>query len=274
MRYWLLLLLGLTGCIQVPPPDPMPQYAVIGVLDPENEKLAVFISRVFGYNEAIPIDSGKFVSDARVEIRSAQATRELKLNQVTKEYEAVNQGFIQPGERYELWIRIGLDELRAETRVPEAVSVRLASKSVANQQVEVQLAWPFSSKGQANYQLSAQVDFGQPSFPFFYWGDELFGTTIQEKGRVRTQEVFSPVGYFSFSAREKSATLSVQVESMDAVWFDYNEISKKLINRSPELRRFEGPLFLPSNITGGLGVFGSKTSTLLEIPFTLNTNSP
>lgn len=274
MRYWLLLLLGLTGCIQVPPPDPIPQYAVMGVLDPEDEKMAVFISRVFGYNDPIPIDSGKFVPEAQVEIRSAQATRVLRLNQVTKEYEALNQGFIQPGERYELRIRVGSDELRAETRVPEAVSVRLASKSMANQQVEIQLAWPFSSLGQANYQLSAQVDFGQPSFPFFYWGDELFGTTLQEKNRVRAQEIFSPVGYFAFSARETSARVSIQLESMDTIWFDYNEVLKRLINRSPELRRFEGPLFLPGNITGGLGVFGSKTSTVIEIPFTLNTNSP
>jgi hypothetical protein len=261
-------LICLSSCIKVEPPQPLPLYSVYGILNPSDSIIKIFLGKTFKINESFSFDSLKFVSGAKIFIESDNKTsKQLFLNNDTKEYETPNNGFLIEGNTYYLKISVNGDTVTASTRIPNRATIKLEEKSIINNTCEILVSWDKNSVSESNnFRLIGHVDTNSPITPGFYWGSDLYLRKINGND-IEGNKIFSPTG--SFDIKDFSnAYISIQVETVDSILYDFLEKLDAVQTRTSFTKKFESPIFFKSNVNNGSGIFGSITKS--ELIFSLN----
>lgn len=262
---FLITLLSL-ACVKVESPDPVPNYSVYGVISPMDEYIQIFFGKTFALGEAFSIDSMKFVPNAKVTLTSNGVIKELKFNSKSKEYESMNNGFLRENQTYQLNIYVGKDSIFSTTTIPVSPKLILVEGDVSGNNGQVRVSWNKTTTTNANYRLTGAADFDTPFVPFFYWDSEFYVWTAESRNFPEST-ILSPLGNFDF-AQYTDADVTIELESLDAAWYDFEKKLGNLLRQSSFTKKFEAPIFFKSNIKNAVGVFGSYSKNIIQFKIT------
>lgn len=249
----------LLSCIEVDTDITMPRASVFSLVSPSDSIISVFVGRVYERGEPILLDSGKYLSEAKVSIRSSTVIKDLMFNNKTKFYEGVNNSFIQPDEPYTLNVEVEGLSIQGATRVPAqyALTVDTLNK-------EVNVSW---KKGSAfgNYELTGAAVFEGYFQGRFSWGAKG-GIWDTADDQHTGETVTAPAGIITFPETVRKVLLNIRLRAYDPHTYDFIKKEEILENRTELFKRLEAPVFLNSNLgENAVGLFGSYTESKTEI---------
>lgn len=260
MKKFLLLLLSffsLLSCVDVEDVPGVPDTSVYSLISPQDTLIEVFLARVYRRADFIPLDSGKYIPNAKVYLHSPTDSVELKLNSRTKKYNAKNDGFIKNGEIYYLKITFDNKVLSAQTRVPDKYTPVISDISVSDNLATLRLEWEKSGSQQGLYRVLSSVEFDINLLTGFYWGNTGGALDIQDNYFMGEKVVLSD-GNFIIPENATKANLYFSHNSYDPAAYNFIRKLDVIQNRTEFLKHFEAPVFLEYNIDGGaIGIFGS-----------------
>ena len=262
---FLILVIWQISCISVEQINPVPNYSVYSILNPSDSIIKVFVAKTYGIEEYFSIDSLKYISNGKVILESEnKISKQLFLNKNTKEYVALNDGFLKPGKRYYLTIIIKKDTISSNTKIPEYSEIKVELNNVQNNIGQVIVSWNKTIEPNSqNYRLLGSVNTNSPITPGFFWGEDLFLNKINGKN-VSGNNVVSPLGSFDFTSFS-NANVLVELEVLDSGLYDFREKLDAIQIQTSFTKKFEAPIFFNSNIDNAVGVFGSMTHSEITI---------
>lgn len=251
------------NCINVEEIKSIPKYSVYCILNPDDSKIELFLSNTYTINQSFPIDSGKYIKNAFVYIRSENNVVKLNLNEKTKKYEVQNNDFLKENETYSLQIIINQDTLEAQTIIPPKPSLIIEEALVINNEAQISISWLKNKNNESYYRLIGSVDTGRASNPFFYWDNE-FGIWRTNNINSQTDIIKSPNGNFLFGESNQEVEVLITLEILDSSWFQFKNQLDALLIRDSFTKKFESPIYYESNISNAVGVFGSYSKAELN----------
>ncbi len=245
------------SCMEVEDTPDIPDTSVYSLISPQDTLIEVFIAKVYRRADFIPLDSGKYIPNAKVFIFSPTDSVELKLNSRTKKYDCRNDGFIKNGETYYLKISFDNKNLSAQTRIPDKYVPVLSDVSVSNSLATLSLEWQKSGRQQGFYRVLSNVEFDINLRTGFYWGN-AGGPLDTQDTYFNGERIVLEDGNFTVPYNAKKADLYFSHNSYDPAAYNFIRKLDVIQNRTEFLKHFEAPVFLEYNIDGGaIGLFGS-----------------
>ncbi|MBX2951542.1 MAG: DUF4249 family protein [Leadbetterella sp.] len=261
MRRYLFLLFcfisGLSSCVNVEDAPDIPDTSVYSMISPQDTLIEVFLAKVYRRADFIPLDSGKYIPDAKVYLFSKTDSLELKLNRRTKKYDSRNAEFIKNGETYYLKIYLENKILSAQTRVPDKYTPVITDISVSDNLATLSLEWSKSGDQKGLYRVLSSVDFDTNLLTGFFWGN-TGGVLDTQDTYFKGEKIILTDGNFIIPENATKADLYFSHYSYDEAGYNFIRKLDVIQNRTEFLKHFEAPVFLEYNIDGGaIGVFGS-----------------
>jgi hypothetical protein len=262
--YFFLLFFVSLGCVRVEEINSIPKYSVYCVLNPDEAKIELFLSNTYAINQNFPIDSGKYIRNAKVVVKSNNRSVTLFLNEKTKKYESPNLNFLKENNEYSLQILINQDTLNAQTFIPSKPNLTVEESTIIKNEAQIRVKWLKDKINKTYYRLLGSVDTGAASNPFFYWDNE-FGIWRTSGEYSSENTIRSPIGNFVFPSTSKEVDVLISLESLDNYWYQFKNKLDALLIRDSFTKKFESPIYYQSNITNAVGVFGAFTKTEINL---------
>jgi len=267
-----LIFLCAVGCVKVPPPEVLPEYAVFCVLSPEDSLLTVTLSRVVPVGERFRLDSTVVVPASAVMLTEGLNTVRLAFNPRTRRYEAPNNRFVRPDAIYSLTVQLpDHPPLLARCTVPSVCPEFSTSGQLAGDDYVFTVDWPDIAGQENQYYLTGTVEGGFPTKPGqvtvgmtgISWGNgfnpRFFSTDKDRDG----QRQYAPEGTIRKAATAtEPMVMELVLQNMDKTYFDYGQKGfGRIANDNGLFSRFREPILVSSNVENGLGIFGAFTQS-------------
>lgn len=264
MKYLItfVLFLSVWSCKTVDTTPSKPLYNVYCLLDPKDEKISLFLGKVYDLNQIIPTDSGKYITNAKVIIKTANQSIQLLLNPKTKKYEASNKGFLKYETEYNLNITTeNNDVLTAKCKIPAKIE-NFTYKGELNENVySISFFWKNVNTEESYFKIQASANSNNYFIPIKWENGNSLWRSSSKKSTIE-----SPVGVIENIAKFNSLNLNVSINIMDSFLADYQSKNEKTLAQSGSvLEKFSQPTILPTNIQNGIGVFSSQLTEQLSI---------
>lgn len=247
------------SCIEVDTDVTLPRVSVFSLISPSDSVITVFVGRVYKRGESIPLDSGKYLSDARVSIRSSSDVKDLVFNNKTKFFELKNDGFVQPDKTFSLNVEVEGLSIQGQTHVPALYPLKVDTLNK-----EINVSWE-KAVAFGNYELIGAIVFEGYFQGRFSWGTKGgIWDTADDQHTGKT--IMAPAGTVTFPEKVQKAFLNIRLKAYDTYTYEFIKKEEILGNRTELFKRLEAPVFLNSNLgEKAVGLFGSYTESKSEI---------
>jgi hypothetical protein len=273
--FLLLSIASLTACesmiSDVAVPESKPKLVISGYISTENDTLKVRIqksrplySHSNGYEYGYPV-----VTDATVKISDGTNSISLLYNDIEKQYLAKSSTFmIEAGQTYHLEVQTADGEIATAsctTPVNAPPEIEITNIETYNDygNSEKVISFRFKDLDGANdyYHVAAGMQFSN------YYDGNYYGDIYFETGEPFVSDVNKEGGYFIFKTSRLyiqdsvPPDLQIFIAVTDENYYKYHRSIDNYQGDNP----FSEPTPVFSNITGGVGVFGSYTGRIISI---------
>jgi hypothetical protein len=273
----ILSIVSLSACesmiSDVAVPESKPKLVINGYLSPENDTLKVNIQE----SEPLYTPSTNFelgypvVTDAVVKISDGNKSITLIYNNSQKKYLAVSDVFnIEPGSTYYLEVSTPRGDLATSScTIPNSVipEIEITNIETFNDYGYIEKVVSFRFKD-----VAGEGDFYHVQAGILYvteFGEDFMGETYLEKGEPFESDVNKDGSYFLYKTgriggqvpNQTSLHIYIFIGVTDENYFNYHRSVTNFQDDNP----FSEPTPVYTNITGGLGVFGSYSGRIISI---------
>lgn len=139
--FFLLSITYLISCIDVPAVPPSQDTFVYCIINPADSITVLTLTKTFNVDKEIPIDSGKSVENASIEICGGSSKVKFSYNYISKQYQAQTKEFFKSNIEYQLLIKDGNKVYRSTTLIPEKHKIKINKIIIDRENVLVECAW-------------------------------------------------------------------------------------------------------------------------------------
>jgi hypothetical protein len=255
------------ACKKVPiTPNTTPKYSVYAVLNPNEPTIKVFANRVFILRDTV-FQAKNTINNALITISDGKNSKSLTYNTKTGNYEALNDSFLKPKTTYTLKaIFFNTDTLLAQTTIPATIENIIIDKKVDKNNVSIKLNWLLDPLYTKNIKITSYKDSkGITGFSqTLLWDNNFSWRKIIENNYGNTFQ--TPEGTAFGIESLPDLTYTIFIDNFDKQAFEEDlKIEKQNQVQGTIFEKFETPYILPSNIKNGVGLFGSKTKTEVNV---------
>jgi hypothetical protein len=271
------ILFSLFGCesmiSDVAVPESKPKLVINSYISAENDTLKVNIQE--SRPLYVPSSNYEFgypvVTDATVKISDGSKSITLIYNDIQKKYIAISDVFnIEPGSTYYLEVTTPRGDLAtSRCTIPVSVipEIEITNIETFNDYGYIEKVVSFRFKD-----VAGEGDFYHVQAGILYvteFGEDFMGETYLEKGEPFESDVNKDGSYFLYKTgriggqvpNQTSLHIYIFIGVTDENYFNYHRSVTNFQDDNP----FSEPTPVYTNITGGLGVFGSYSGRIISI---------